>query len=1110
MSFTQVAAGGVRTIGVAIRGDASSLTRSLARSASEIQAWERTTSTSASRWSTAWKAATAIAVAGVLAMVAGLTAAGIAAAGFDQRMRNVNSLLHESAAGLSAMSGEVLELATELPTGANDLAEGLYDIASSGFDGAEGLTVLDASARAASAGLATTSDSVTAITAVLNAYGLSASSASDVSDVLFQTVNLGVLQFSDLTGVIGDVVGMASAARVPIDDVGSAIATMTLTGLSAAESGTSLNRVIQALIDPSDSLAGVYKTLGYESGLTALQTEGLYGVMEDLRKATGGSAEEYLKLFPEVRAARAAFALATDEGRTYARVQAEIGDETARLGATQATLDEQMKSTSAQWTVLTNTLQAGTIAIGMKVLPAVNDVLGAVQDLAEGAVPALEHGLQVVQPLLDSLYQGGVNVAEILGAIYDAASPVAGALAQMVGGATLAGLSVLSDSLGAITGFLADHPALVVAVAALWASRFLPSITSVVGGLQQFGKSLQYNVVWRLSEARAAWAAQALTMQNAARFTGGAHVATTRLGTALSVTAGAVRGAASAFMASGIATAALTAGIMAIVYAATDGANRLRETISNVTSGVDTLNEASVSQGIDELERLRDTLGAVQGFDTDWNWPWEEYDSNKQIEATNNALTELQIKTGNTTLNLIKLRDATGLSVDELRRLQEAQGIDLTMPIDDAKAQANRDKLISYIQDIEKQTGVSAAGMSEDWGMSIEDQEALADAIQATADKVRSAFSGATDVLGTWEPDIGVQEEKDALEKLADARERLSDVEKDAKSESRELKNAREGVADAEADLAEAQRKKAEGTLEAFYRNAIEMGTTFSTNLDTAMRMGLDPQVMARLLEEGPEQAGPIVQQMVDDNTGALIQMVNDAEAQLAEIQAKVVEQSRLTTMAINSDSDTMTRDLSSALDISSLSWGGATAEDIAAQLGLDVDEIRRIAEAFGITLAQGIQTGFDSAAPKLTVFSDGSFSTGPGAQRGMADGGIYPGYTPGRDIGYIGISGGEAVMRPEWTRAVGPSWVHRMNALARSGGVEAVRAAMGTYLGGFAGGGIPGYSQPNVITVPIEVTNERHTPWTIQRAYFTDRREAEGWGNRAKARAALAGRRVP
>lgn len=57
--------------------------------------------------------------------------------------------------------------------------------------------------------------------------------------------------------------------------------------------------------------------------------------------------------------------------------------------------------------------------------------------------------------------------------------------------------------------------------------------------------------------------------------------------------------------------------------------------------------------------------------------------------------------------------------------------------------------------------------------------------------------------------------------------------------------------------------------------------------------------------------------------------------------------------------------------------------------------------------------------------------------------GGVLPGYTPGRDVheffsptgGRLSLSGGEAIMRPEFTRAVGgPAGVARLNSAARSG----------------------------------------------------------------------------
>lgn len=73
-----------------------------------------------------------------------------------------------------------------------------------------------------------------------------------------------------------------------------------------------------------------------------------------------------------------------------------------------------------------------------------------------------------------------------------------------------------------------------------------------------------------------------------------------------------------------------------------------------------------------------------------------------------------------------------------------------------------------------------------------------------------------------------------------------------------------------------------------------------------------------------------------------------------------------------------------------------------------------------------------------------------------FATGGILPGYTPGRDVHLAALSGGEAVMRPEWTRAMGPGYVNTMNAAARKGGVGGVRKLAGSgQLPAFKDGGI-------------------------------------------------------
>lgn len=93
-----------------------------------------------------------------------------------------------------------------------------------------------------------------------------------------------------------------------------------------------------------------------------------------------------------------------------------------------------------------------------------------------------------------------------------------------------------------------------------------------------------------------------------------------------------------------------------------------------------------------------------------------------------------------------------------------------------------------------------------------------------------------------------------------------------------------------------------------------------------------------------------------------------------------------------------------------------------------------------------------------------------PMETKGWATGGVLPGYTPGRDVhkfvsptgGGLELSGGEAIMRPEFTRAVGSGFINTLNRVASTRGATGVKAALAPALGGnpaptqqFAKGGI-------------------------------------------------------
>lgn len=113
--------------------------------------------------------------------------------------------------------------------------------------------------------------------------------------------------------------------------------------------------------------------------------------------------------------------------------------------------------------------------------------------------------------------------------------------------------------------------------------------------------------------------------------------------------------------------------------------------------------------------------------------------------------------------------------------------------------------------------------------------------------------------------------------------------------------------------------------------------------------------------------------------------------------------------------------------------------------------------------IRDGIVKGFNAVASKVGV--------GTIDFKGMATGGVLPGYTPGRDVhmftsptgGNLALSGGEAVMRPEFTRVMGKGAIDRLNAAARTGGVTGVRQALGLARGGTIGR-VRGYADGGVV----------------------------------------------
>lgn len=327
---------------------------------------------------------------------------------FDKSMRNVNSIAGLSERRFQRLERSVLRLAGPTAQAPKTLAEGLYDLVSSGFRAGEAIDVLRASARAATAGLTDTAISTKAVAAVLNAYRLPARKAAQVSDDLFQTVNLGVVSFEELAGSIGYVLPAAATMGVGIKQVGAAISTLTKQGQSGDSAVTNLNSALTAFIKPTRDMQAALKKLGFENAETLIRTKGFQGALEAVIGSTDGTRKAVGGLFGDVRAMRAAFGLTGANARAAA---ADLRGFQHDTGATSRVLAEQSKSISFQWNRLKAQAEVLGIRVDTKLLPVFSRFLKIISNPNLTGDQKLRKLSKAVGELLSRALEAGAQAA---------------------------------------------------------------------------------------------------------------------------------------------------------------------------------------------------------------------------------------------------------------------------------------------------------------------------------------------------------------------------------------------------------------------------------------------------------------------------------------------------------------------------------------------------------------------------------------------------------------------------------------------------------------------------------------------------------------------------
>lgn len=235
----------------------------------------------------------ATAITGTATALAGVATAAIkVGSDFEAQMSRVQAISGATGDELESLKNQAIQLGADTAFSAKEAAEGMENLAAAGFTTSE---IMDAMpgmlnlAAAAGEDLATSSD-IAAST--LRGFGLEASDAAHVADVLAENANRTNSSVAETGEAMKYVAPLARAAGISMEETAAAIGIMANAGIQGSQAGTTLRGALSRLSRPTDAMTAAMDELGVSFYDSNGKMKSLTEQVGMLRKATEGMTDE--------------------------------------------------------------------------------------------------------------------------------------------------------------------------------------------------------------------------------------------------------------------------------------------------------------------------------------------------------------------------------------------------------------------------------------------------------------------------------------------------------------------------------------------------------------------------------------------------------------------------------------------------------------------------------------------------------------------------------------------------------------------------------------------------------------------------------------------------
>lgn len=310
---------------------------------------------------------------------------------FGKETTKVSTLLDQSVLSMGDAEKAIIGWSNRTGQAAADVAGSMYDALSAGVETADVQKFMAQATETAAAGFTNSATAVDVLTTILNSYGMQVSSVTNVSDQLLLAQDKGKVTLGEFSNGLGDLVGMAASAGVSLDDLLSAIAALTASGLKPSSSITSLKAAISNMISPSAEASKQAQQLGISFDSQALEANGLHGILNILKGSVGGNTEQMAKLFGSTEALNAMLILSGKGNELYTKT---MDDMNASTGKTTEVFGRVKGSVSSGFTDSVNEMKNSLLQLGIVLTPLIKALSGLFSVF--GSIPTPVLGTMIV------------------------------------------------------------------------------------------------------------------------------------------------------------------------------------------------------------------------------------------------------------------------------------------------------------------------------------------------------------------------------------------------------------------------------------------------------------------------------------------------------------------------------------------------------------------------------------------------------------------------------------------------------------------------------------------------------------------------------------------